>query len=115
VARLEIAGSELVLRLSTLEQLGAFSREPRVPLTTVREVRITENPWKDVRGMRAPGAGWPGRLALGTWRRRKGKDFCAVYGRGPGVVVELEGARYGRFVVSADDPQGVVDAITAQS
>ncbi len=42
-------------------------------------------------------------IAVGTRRGKFGKDFAAVHGKGPAVVVELEGADYGRLVVTADD------------
>jgi hypothetical protein len=112
MAHLAIEGAFLVIRLSWLERLGAFSGEPRVPLSAIREVRVTASPWKELKGMRAPGAGWPGTIALGTWRHDGVKDFCAVYRKGPGVVVELENARYARFVVSATDPTSVVQTIS---
>ena len=42
-------------------------------------------------------------IAVGTRRGSFGKDFAAVHGKGPAVVVELEGADFGRLVVTADD------------
>jgi hypothetical protein len=112
MARLEIQGGSLVVRLSRLERLGALSQEPRVPLASMREVRVSANPWKELKGMRAPGTGWPGSIALGTWRHDGVKDFCAVYRKGPGVVVELENAAYARFVLSTHDPTSVVETIS---
>jgi hypothetical protein len=112
MARLELEGASLVVRLSWLERLGAFSGEPRVPLSSVKEVRAVASPWKELKGLRAPGTGWPGSIALGTWRHDGVRDFCAVYRKGPGVVVELEGARYARFVISAHDPTSVVEAVS---
>jgi len=107
MARLEIEGTSLVLRLSLLERLGALSGQPSVPLAAVREVRVTAKPWKELKGIRAPGTGWPGTIALGTWRHDGVKDFCAVYRKGPGVVVELDNAKYARLVVSTS----VVEAV----
>jgi hypothetical protein len=112
MAHLEIEGASLVLRLSLLERLGALSGEPRVPIAAVRNVRVTAKPWKELKGIRAPGTGWPGTIALGTWRHEGVKDFCAVYRKGPGVVVELDGAKYARLVVSAADPTSVVETIS---
>jgi hypothetical protein len=112
MARLEIEGASLVLRLSWLERLGAFSGEPRVPLSSVKEVRVAATPWKELKGMRAPGTGWPGSIALGTWRHDGVKDFCAVYRKGPGVVVELDNATYARFVVSTADPTSIVETLS---
>jgi hypothetical protein len=60
-----------------------------------------------MRGLRAPGTGIPGVIMLGTTRWKGVRDFDAVYRNRPGVVVELEGASYGRFVVTTDDPERV--------
>ena len=103
MARLETVGPALVVRLSWLERLGAFRRGPRMPLSTVAVVRASSDPWHELRGIRAPGTGIPGVIALGTRRLGGGKDFCAVYGKGPAVVVELSGAAYGRLVISDAD------------
>jgi hypothetical protein len=56
-----------------------------------------------LRGIRAPGTGLPNVIAVGTRRGDFGKDFAAVHGKGPAVVVELAAAAYGRLVVTADD------------
>ncbi len=114
MATLEIEGARLAVRLSPLEQLGAFSRSPRVPLESIADVRAVPSAWSELRGIRAPGAGWPGKIALGTWRGSRYKDFCAVYGRGPGVVVELKpGVPWARFLVTTDEPDAVVAEIRA--
>ena len=69
MARLDVAGDELVLHLSWLERLGGFVRgDAPIPLTAVRGARAVENPWKELRGVRAPGTGFPGVIALGTRR-----------------------------------------------
>ena len=114
MARLAVDGSDLVLGLSGLEKVEGFHGDNRVPTSTVREVRLVEDPWSELRGMRAPGTGVPGVIAVGTRRARGVKDFAAVHGRGPGVVVELEGAAYDRFVVTDDDAQGTVETLRHQ-
>jgi hypothetical protein len=45
----------------------------------------------------------PNVIAVGTRRGSFGKDIAAVHGKGPAVVVELDGADYGRLVVTMDD------------
>jgi hypothetical protein len=45
----------------------------------------------------------PNVIAVGTRRGKFGKDFAAVHGKGPAVVVELEGADYERLIVTLDD------------
>jgi hypothetical protein len=61
--------------------------------------------------MRAPGTGVPHVVAVGTRRGEFGKDFAAVHGTGPAVVVDLAGADYGRLVVTTDDAAGVATRI----
>ena len=53
----------------------------------------------------------PDVIAVGTRRGGFGKDFAAVHGKGPAVVVELEGAEYGRLIVTCDDADAVASAI----
>jgi hypothetical protein len=103
VARIRYDGDELVVRLGWLEKLGAFRGDVRVPRSSVREVRATERAWSELRGIRAPGTGWPGVIALGTRRGSGIREFAAVYGNRPAVVVELEGAEFDRLVVSVGD------------
>jgi len=112
VARLDVAGDELILHLSGLERLGGFVRgDAHIPLAAVRGARAVENPWKELRGIRSPGTGFPGVIALGTRRFSGGKDFAAVYGKGPGVVVDLAGVDFARLVVSTRDAEAVADEI----
>jgi|1185.fasta_scaffold723316_2 hypothetical protein len=103
MATLRREGDELVVLLNDLEKIGGLRSGPRVPLSAIRDVRVTDNPFRELRGLRAPGTGIPGVIALGTWRYRGGKDFAALYRGGPAVVVELEGAPLRRLLVSAHD------------
>jgi hypothetical protein len=105
MASLAVEGPDLVVRLSPLERAGALvAHDPRAPLAAVRSVRVTHRPYKELRGLRAPGAAWPGAIALGTWRHRGGRDFAAVRGGRAAVVVDLAGADYERFVVTERRP-----------
>jgi hypothetical protein len=104
MARLSIDEGILWIHLSMLERFGALvDQVPSAPLSAVRSVRVTDKPWAELRGIRAPGTGWPGVIALGTRRHSLGRDFAAGYGKGPAVVVELTGQRFLRWVVSAHD------------
>ena len=107
MARLIIGGDVLRVHLSWFGRIGAVVRQDVVvPLTMVHSVRFTEQPWDEVRGVRAPGTGLGHVIALGTWRHPLGRDFVAVYGRGPAVVVELAGHRLSRLVISSQDAEG---------
>jgi hypothetical protein len=111
MARLRVDGDELLLDLSGLEKMEGFHGNIRVPLSTVREVRVAEDPWSQLRGIRAPGTGLPGVIAVGTRRGSGMKDFAAVHGKRPAVVVELEGAEFERLVVTEDDAESEAAAL----
>ena len=65
-----------------LERFGAcITQDPVVPLVAVRSVLLTDDVWSELRGMRAPGTGLRGVIALGTRRHALGRDFVAVYGK----------------------------------
>ena len=82
MARLIVDGPDLVVGLSWLEKLGAFRGNVRVPLHAVRSAAAEPDPWSALRGIRAPGTGIPGVIALGTRRFAGDQDFAAVKGRG---------------------------------
>ena len=111
VAEVVVDHREIIVRLSWLEKLGAFRGNVRVPAASVEVARVVEDPWRELRGIRAPGTGLPGVIALGTRRGRFGRDFAAVYGKGPGVVIELGDGPFSRLVVSSDDPKRLVAAL----
>jgi hypothetical protein len=111
VATIDVQGDRVVVRLSTAERILAFAgSDPEAPISAVRAVRVVRPAKNAIRGFRAPGAGLPSVLALGHWRG-KGHDFVAVYGDHAGVVIELEGQPFARFVVSVDNPEAVVEQI----
>lgn len=113
MATLVPENGDLVLRLSPIEKLGGLHGDIRVALDAVQDVGVTRQPFGEVRGLRAPGTGVPGRIALGTWRYRCGKDFVALYRGKPGVIVRLRGTPYRRLLVRADDADAVAAAIRA--
>jgi hypothetical protein len=113
MAELRVDGADLVLHMSAVEKAEGFHGDIRVPLSSVTSVRAVDDAWPELRGMRAPGTGVPSVVAVGTRRGGFGKDFAAVHGKGPAVVVELAGAEYERLVLTADDAAGSVAAVQA--
>jgi hypothetical protein len=113
MARLEIDGDSLALRLTAEEHLEGMHRDVVVPRSSVASVRVTEDVWSELRGIRAPGTGIPGVIAVGTRRGSFGKDFAVVHGQRRGVVVELVDQAFSRIVLTTPDPEEVVARVTA--
>ncbi len=106
MASLIVDGSDLVVKMSEVETFEALHRDIRVRLSTVRAVRVVDDAWPELRGIRAPGTGIPGVIAVGTRRGSFGKDFAVVHGGDPAVVIELADAEYSRIVVTTPDAEG---------
>ena len=107
MAELVHDGTTVHLAMSRLEHLEGFRGDLSAPLDAVTSVRVVDDPWPELRGVRAPGTGLPGVVAVGTRRGRFGKDFAAVHGRGPAIVVTFAGQEFERWVVTVDDPVAV--------
>jgi hypothetical protein len=104
MADLLVDNGALRVRLSSLEKLGAMRGDITIPLGAITAVRVSEDPWSELRGIRAPGTGLPGVISLCTRRGSGFRDFAAVYGRaGQAVVVEASGAEFDRLVISRKD------------
>ena len=112
MADLVTDGTSLTLAMSRIEHLEGFRGDLHAPLDAVTAVRAVEDPWAELRGLRAPGTGLPGVIAVGTRRGSFGKDFAAVHGKGPAVVVELSGQEFERWVLTVDDPDAVVARVS---
>ena len=108
MATLRLDGDQLVMAMSTLEHAEGFHGDIKVPRSAVTAIRAVDDPWAELRGIRAPGTGIPGTIAVGTRRGNWGKDFAAVHGKGPAVVVELDGAEFSRLVLTVDDPAALI-------
>lgn len=109
--RIEIERGDLVVRLSPLEKLGAMRGDLRVPRKSVGDVRVTERPWDELRGVRAPGTGIPRVIMLGLTRGRGGRQFAAVYGNRPAVVVDLQSSPLSRLILCVPDPDAAAALI----
>ena len=110
VAELEVAGSELILRLSAIEKAEAVHGDLRVPLSAVQSVEVLDDAHEMTRlngfkvGMRVPG--W---ACVAVVRRDGRKMFIAVHHDTPrGVRVVIDGGSYSEWVVGATDPESVI-------
>ena len=103
MARVEVHGDRVVVKLTASEKVAAFRRRDIVlDRAAITSAVVTDDPWIWIRGVRSPGTVIPGRIAAGTWRNLSGRDFVlARAGRGA-VVIDLE------VPEGAEDEQGWV-------
>src|SRR3984885_1462400 len=107
MASLIVEGADLVVKMSDLEKVEAVHVDIHVALAAVHDVRAVDDAWPELRGIRAPGTGIPGVIAVGTRRGSFGKDFAVVHGRERAIVVELDGASYSRLILTTPDADNV--------
>lgn len=104
-----VGDGTLQIDLSVPERvLSLHKGQVSVPLSEVRAVRVVRDVLSHVRGLKRPGANFPGVLAIGTWRgTERGQaflDFVVVHQPGPGVIISTQG-EYDRIVVGTDEPE----------
>ena len=102
MAKIVEVGCELILQLSWREKIFAFHGNPRAKASDVVSITESKNPWSKVvlRGVRAPGTAIPFVVLLGTMRFSNGKDFTAIYKRGPVRIYEFSAGEFKRWIVS---------------
>lgn len=100
MAELLWSASEVSLVMSARERFFSLHSNITVPRASVWHVDEVPDLWVHLRGMRAPGTGFPSVIMLGTTRFIGGKDFCAVYGHRPGVIVHLRNEPFSRLLVT---------------
>lgn len=102
VAKVIEVDGELVLQLSLREKIFAFHGNPRAKVSDLVSTTESDKPWttKVLRGVRAPGTAIPYIVLLGTMRFKGGKDFTAIYKRGPVRIYEFQAGEFKRWIVS---------------
>lgn len=107
MAHFERFGSYVILALTPKEKFFALHSSPQAKFSDVISVRKVKKiwSWKIMKGIRAPGTGFPRVIALGTWRYRRGKNFVAVYGKRPGYVVTFNSGAFKQWVVTPDNTE----------
>jgi hypothetical protein len=107
MANLIIDDDTVVVSLSAMEKVEALHADVTVPRSAVTRTRIVPDGMAEVHGVRAPGTGLPGVIMVGVWRSETGATFAACHGRGPAIVIDLDGAQFDRLVVTVGDPEHV--------
>ena len=96
-------GDQLILKLSLIEKIFALHfKKLTVNKAKLISKRSYAKPWSTevLRGVRAPGTGFPYLILLGTMRYRGGKDFTAIYKKRPVNVYQFEDYDFKRWIVT---------------
>ena len=115
---LKVVGDRITYELTTIEKIGAFGNSPTANVTNLVTYFREENPWtvRTMRGIRAPGNGFPYVIMLGTLWHRRGRDFCVVYKRRPVLVLEFRNEKFKRWVIPMTEANfAVVNSIKLES
>lgn len=95
--------------------LSLHRKDVRIPVDRVRSIKAVSDVMARVRGVRMPGTGLPGRMAIGTWTgQREGRtfhDLVVVPRPGPGVLLDVDGGEYDRVLLGCADPQAVIEEL----
>ena len=115
MASIRVSDDHLHLRLTLKEKIAGLLRNTSVPLTAVEEVRLVENPFGAVRGIRAPGLSIPRRTRVGTWRGRARRSLVVARRREPGLLISLAHPKLTEIIVSLPDAEEVLKEISLRS
>jgi hypothetical protein len=109
MAELLVDGDELVLHLTTFEELGSGHGDLRAPLAAVSSVQVLENAHEPAdAGFKLIGGRWPGSFEIGTFLADGQRIFAAVHRDTPrGLLITFQGAHYSAWIVGCADPEEV--------
>ena len=102
----------LSVRLGGWERFGTFQGNFDIPWDDIIHAEAVSDMWPRVRGWRWPGIGIPHVILVGRMRYRGGRDFCALIGTKPGIVLELTNAPYERILATAPNAPQIVRRVT---
>ncbi len=116
MATIHVDRNAVVISPTRFEKIAGLVGEQRIPLSSIREVTVEEDPRRAISGLRAPGLAVPGSAKIGTWRGRGRSLFVCVRDSKPAVRIETVGSaagggRYDGFIVTSDDPHTIAEQI----
>lgn len=108
-----IQGQQLKYQLTPLESLGALAKSPTANIPNLVGINHFDDPWKGrvLRGIRAPGTGFPFLIMLGTMQFWSRRDFVVVYKRRPVFVLEFKDEKYERWIIPAEPNEELVNKL----
>jgi hypothetical protein len=114
VVDVRVEGDDIVVELRPWERVESLHSDLRLPRTALQGVDVLDDAIHAVHGLRAPGTGVPGLVAVGTYRASGKKLFVVVHHDNRlGVRMRFARADYDEVIVGCDDPEDVVARLTA--
>ncbi len=109
MAELLVDGDELVLHLSTVEELESIHGDLRAPFAAVASVQVLEDAHEPAdAGFKLIGGRLPGTFEIGTFSASGQRIFAAVHHSTPrGLLITFQGTRYAAWIVGCADPEAV--------
>ena len=111
MARVAVAGDDLIVEVEGMDKLWALKSRLTVPLANVRGATADPGIVREAKGVRAPGTHVPGVVVAGSFYTEGERVFLDVRDGDKAIVIELGDEKYARLVIEVDDPQGTVDMI----
>ena len=95
------------------EKAEALHSDIRLPASALRSAEVLDDPIRAVHGLRAPGTGVPGLVAVGTFWDHGKKIFAVVHhNTSRAVRLRFEGADFDEVIAACDDPDGVIARVS---
>ncbi|HVM65873.1 MAG TPA: hypothetical protein VMU14_13495 [Acidimicrobiales bacterium] len=114
MADVRVEGDDIVVQMRPWERMEALHGDLRLPHGALQGAEVLDDAIHAVHGLRAPGTGVPGLVAVGTYRASGTKLFAVVHhDNRRGVRLRFTGADYDEVIVGCDDPEDVVARLTA--
>jgi hypothetical protein len=116
MAELLVDGDEVVLHLTTLEELASVHGDLRAPLAAVTSVEVLEDAHEPAdAGFKLIGGRLPGSFEIGTFSADGQRVFAAVHHNTPrGVLISFHDAHYRAWIVGCEDPEAVQSQLTGR-
>jgi hypothetical protein len=113
MAKVQVVGDQIQLKLSIWEKLGALHGDLNAPIAAISKVEFAEKLWgsETLRGVRAPGTALPYVVLLGTLRGLKYRDFVAMKGRGEGAIITFSEGPFARWIFTLEQPKAEIEAL----
>lgn len=103
MAKASITSGKLRVSLTIFQAIRALQLSFEIPLSNIRGATEDNNYIRGGLGVRAPGTGFPGLVAEGTFYKN-GQKTLSLWRKGQELVVlELENSKWDRVLLGCDD------------